>query len=271
MILTQTAASANRASRQRFATTLRAELARFLRQGGMRVGLLTSLICGLLLGFLTILTIDSLSAQEAEPSPSFAVTVPVESAASVATIILALAVVTHTGRFMRNGGVQTSAVLVPLRRRLILAQFAAMAIIAVILVSSVSVTIFGLAYLAADAVVLGPQAIVGLVLAAFVAALMACLAMAIAVIMGSAVPALLVTIGWFFFAPVGLAIAGQLLMPAVSTWSQWTPALMQVQAITVTPVASVGYEALVQAATALTLFSAILTTLAVVQFGRRDL
>ena len=82
-------------SDQTLRTVCRAELARLVRQGGNRSGLLLSIGFGLLAGLTALAILSYLSSGDADGATSLNVTVPMEVTISVTAVLLSLTVVGH--------------------------------------------------------------------------------------------------------------------------------------------------------------------------------
>ena len=218
-------------SSQSLGQVFRAELRRLLRQGGLRRACLLALGLSVLLGVMTLLLIDQISGGQADDGT--AVTVPVETTASMAGIILGIAVTLHYGRLIQDGGVGTALALVPRRARLFSAQFLATGVVAAATATLAGSVTTLVAVAATGTNGLG-AALMAVAAGGIACALLAATAQATAYLVGGPVPALLTLVGWWIALPLALAAGSQFVAApasqALTTFADWTPISIQIRA-----------------------------------------
>ncbi len=275
--MTLTASPSRTVPAQSFRVVLMAELRRGLRAGGFRPGVLVSLCCSVVLGVGSGLLIRYLEAGATDgvsADSAFTVTLPVETAAGVTGILLAILVASYVARDAPSGLVSTSLALVPRRSRLLAARGAAVALI------GVAAALVGTSLTAAAAIAGGqstgavPAAAAGVAAAALAVGLLTSISFFVATLANRPVPTLLIVVGLLVVAPLALS-AVQLSLPPnvgqiVGTAVECSPAPLFFRAIGITATAQLGYQPLITAQLGLLAWAVVLGTLCLAVFRRRD-
>ena len=252
-------------------TVLRAELARDLRQGGLRVGVTVTSALGLIVGLSAIVVIAYLSQGTGSLIDS---TVPVEASSSTVAIVLSISVLLYYSRSAQNGATLTALMLVPVRLRLFLAQALATASLGLTIVLAVSTLVAGVALVVSSSESGLLPALTGVLSGCLAVALTALLAMFLAVLVGRPIPALFVYIAWWVVLPLALPAIilttpswlAAVLTPVVD----WTPTVLLSDATTVSTLRTQGLAPLLRGLAGLGAWSAALGVMAFLTFRRRS-
>ena len=261
-------------SDQTLRTVCRAELARLVRQGGNRSGLLLSIGFGLLAGLTALAILSYLSSGDAGGATSLNVTVPMEVTISVTAVLLSLTVVLHFGRRAQSGALLGALVLVPNRRRLLSGLVIATASLAAGAVFIVSSTV-GITAMALSRSTTGmAEAVVAAACGAIAAACLSVLALFLALITNRAVLGLMIWMLWWIVFPLALLV-GSAFLPAwlssvTSEVASTTPTALLGRATAVSTVVAQGVGSLTTSLAGLLAWVGVLGTMAYLMFIRRS-
>jgi ABC-type transport system involved in multi-copper enzyme maturation permease subunit len=202
------------------------------------------------------------------------VTLPVETAAGVAGILLAILVASYVARDAPSGLVSTSLTLVPRRSRLLAARGAAVAFIGVAaaLVGTSATAVAAIAGSQSTGAL--PSAAAGIAASALAVGLLTSISFCVATLANRPVPTVLIVLGLLVVAPLALS-AVQLSLPPnvgqmVGTVVECSPAPLFFRAIGITATAQLGYQPLIAAQLGLLAWAVVLGSLSLAVFKRRD-
>ncbi|QGQ20018.1 hypothetical protein GC089_13385 [Cellulomonas sp. JZ18] len=250
-----------------------AELRRAMAGGGMRTSAGVGVVIGAAAGFGTSMLVGYF-AQGAEGS-SLSVTLPIEVAAVVSALWIAVATVLHLARDLPSGMLATSLLLVPDRRRLLVARLAAPTAIGAVgaLAAAGLPAAIGLVLHGSVPGAVG-TAILGLVVAACASGLFALFAALTATVARRPTSAALLFVALTLLVPLALAVVPVVAPAAMATVSERVsyglPSSLLMQAAGASTVPATGLGRVLLGFAGLAAWCVAAAALAVPLFRRQD-
>lgn len=234
------------------AVIARTELRRLLRQGGPRFGAIAAVLAAVVAGLGSLLLIGVLS--EGSDAQSIRVTLPVEVAGVVVSIVMSIVVVASAVRDASSGMSTVALALVPARDRWIAAQLLGYGALGAVAGACGALVVLAVAILAAlpggmSAPDLG-LGLIGSLCATLTGGLIAVLSAGMSHVIRRAVPAVIALVVVMVVVPLALTVVAGALAPEfgaiVDVLVSFFPATLLGQALAVTtlPVLGVGHVAL---------------------------